>query len=98
MDYIYESNRIYAEQEDYLLLAEIVFPNRDEKRVNLDHVYVDQSLRGKGVASELMLLAYNYIKSKNLKIVAKCPYAITWFKRHVEFQDIVINVKTKRKQ
>ncbi len=98
MEYIYESNRIYAEQEDHLLLAEVTFPSRDESRVNVDHVYVDASLRGQGVASELMLLAYNYIKSKNLQIIAKCPYAISWFKKHEEYQDIVINVKTHRKE
>ncbi|XMB71955.1 GNAT family N-acetyltransferase [Mycoplasmatota bacterium WC30] len=98
MEYIYEDNRIYAKQEDNLLLAEVTFPNRDDKRVNLDHVYVDQSLRKAGIAKDLMLLAYKYIKTRNLKIIAKCPYAIAWFKKHEEYQDIVINVKTKKKQ
>ncbi|MBN2541013.1 MAG: N-acetyltransferase [Bacilli bacterium] len=98
MEYIYEANRIYAEQADHLLLAEVTFPSRDANRVNVDHVYVDASLRGQGVASELMLLAYNYIKEKNLKIIAKCPYAIAWFKRNEQYQDIVINVKTNKKE
>jgi predicted GNAT family acetyltransferase len=97
MNYIYEENRIYAKNEDNLLLAEVTFPARDETRVNVDHVYVDQSLRGQGIASKLMFLAYEYIKSKNLLIVAKCPYAISWFKKNEDFQDIVINVKTKKK-
>lgn len=97
MNYIYEENRIYAKREDNLLLAEVTFPARDETRVNVDHVYVDQSLRGQGIASKLMFLAYDYIKSKNLLIVAKCPYAISWFKKNEDFQDIVINVKTKQK-
>jgi uncharacterized protein len=95
MEYIYEDNRIFAEDENGLLLCEVTFPSRDETRVNVDHVYVDSSLRGDGEASKLMLTAYEYIKSKNLKIIAKCPYAISWFKRHVEYQDIVVNVKTK---
>ena len=98
MEYIYEDNRIYAKKDNNLLLAEVTFPSRDEKRVNLDHIYVDQSLRNLGVAGNLMLLAYKYIKARNLKIIAKCPYAIAWFKRHEEYQDIVINVKTKKKQ
>lgn len=96
MDYIFEDNKIYAKQENNLLLAEVTFPKRDDKRVNLDHIYVDQSLRGQQIASKLMLIAYEYIKEKDLKIIAKCPYAITWFKKHVEYQDIVINVKTKK--
>ena len=96
MDYIYEDNRIYAKTEDFKLLCEVTFPNRDEKRVNLDHVYVDQSLRGQGIASKLVSMAYDYIEEKDLKIIAKCPYAITWFKKHEDHQDIVINVKTKK--
>ncbi|MDY0023810.1 MAG: GNAT family N-acetyltransferase [Candidatus Izemoplasmatales bacterium] len=96
MEYIYEENRIYSKREDGLLLAEVTFPARDDKRVDVNHVYVDESLRGKGLASELMLLAYEYIKNKNLLIVAKCPYAISWFKKHEQYQDIVINVKTKK--
>ena len=96
MEYIYEENRIYAMQKDNLLLAEVTFPSRDASRVNIDHIYVDQSLRGQHVASDLMLLAYKYIKDRGLKIIAKCPYAIAWFKKHDEYQDIVINVKTKK--
>ena len=96
MEYIFEDNKIYAKREDNLLLAEVTFPNRDESRVNIDHIYVDQSLRGQNIASNLMLIAYNYIKEQDLKIIAKCPYAIAWFKKHEEYQDIVINVKTKK--
>ena len=96
MDYIYEDNRIYAKQEDQLLLAEVTFPKRDDSRVNLDHVYVDPNLRGQGVAGELVRKAYEFIKEKNLLIIATCPYAIAWFKRHPDYQDIVVNVKTKK--
>ncbi len=98
MEYIYEENRIYSKGENNLLLCEVTFPRRDDLRVNIDHVYVDSSLRGAGVASDIMLMAYEHIKSKGLKIVAKCPYAIAWFKRHPQYQDIVINVKTKKNE
>lgn len=96
MEYIYQEDRIFSIDEDGQLLAEVTFPARDISRVNIDHVYVDESLRGQGIASKIMLEAYKYLKEKNLKIVAKCPYAINWFKKHEEYQDIVINVKTKK--
>ncbi len=95
MNYQYDSNRIFASNDTGVLLAEVTFPNRDEKRVNVDHVFVDESLRGQGIAGELMKLAYDYIKGRNLLIVAKCPYAIAWFKKNPKYQDIVINVKTQ---
>lgn len=94
MNFQYEVERIYALDNDKLL-AEINFPHRDASRVNITHVFVDESLRGKGVASHLMELAYSYLKGKGYKIIAKCPYAIEWFKKHPDYQDIVINVKTK---
>ena len=94
MNFQYDVDRIFA-MENGKLLAEINFPHRDEKRVNITHVFVDESLRGKGVASHLMELAYSYLKGRGLLIIAKCPYAIEWFKKHIEYQDIVINVKSK---
>ncbi len=96
MDYIYEAQRIFAENENKQLLTEILLPKRDESRIDIKHVFVDESLRGQGIASKLMQLAYYYIKSQNKQIVAKCPYAINWFKKYPDFQDIVINVKTKK--
>ncbi|MGE4571781.1 MAG: GNAT family N-acetyltransferase [Candidatus Izemoplasmatales bacterium] len=95
MDYLYDDNRIYSVDDNMILLAEVLFPARDQSRVDITHVFVVPELRGQGVASELMLRAYQFIKSQDLKIVAKCPYAISWFKKHPDYQDIVINVKTK---
>ena len=36
-----------------------------------------------------------YVRERGILIVAKCPYAIEWFKKHPESQDVVINVKTQ---
>lgn len=94
LHYIAEANRIYAQDQNGLLQAEVTFPNRDDKRVNVDHVFVDESLRGQGIAGEAMKFAYDTIKGRGLLIVAKCPFAIAWFKKNPEYQDICINVKT----
>ncbi len=98
MEYITEANRIVSFDENNNLIAEVTFPTRDEKRVDINHVYVDESLRGQGIASHLMKLAYLEIKARGRLIVAKCPYAISWFKKYPEYQDIVINVKTQNKE
>ncbi|MDD3957600.1 MAG: GNAT family N-acetyltransferase [Candidatus Izemoplasmatales bacterium] len=96
MKFIHRAERIYAKDKEGRLLAEVTFPKRDERRTDINHVFVDESLRGQGIASELMLLAYETIKKQKKQIVAKCPYAIDWFKKHPEYQDIVINVKTQK--
>lgn len=90
MVYLYEDNRVYAEK-DGLLLAEVTFPYENNDTVNIDHVFVDPSLRGQGVASEIMKFTYNFIKAKDLKTLATCPYAIRWFDKHTEYQDILVS-------
>ena len=94
MEFRYEEEKIRLVDEAGKAVGEIDIPKRDENRVDITHVFVEESLRGRGYAQALMQTAYDYIKSQGKKIVAKCPYAIAWFKKHYECQDIVINVKT----
>ena len=95
MNFQVAEEKIFALDENQELLAEVLFPKRDDKRVDITHVFVSETLRGQGIASKLMELAYETIKARNQLIVAKCPYAIAWFKKNPSYQDIVINVKTK---
>lgn len=88
MDYKHEQNRIYV-KDKHLLLAEVTFPALDDLTVEIDHVFVDPSLRGQGVAAKIMQETYAFIKSSGLKAVAKCPYAIAWFKRNPDRHDIL---------
>lgn len=94
MEFRHEPTRIYSADASGNILAVIDFPVRDAKRSDITHVFVDESLRGQGIAGHLMELAYADIKNAGKQIVAKCPYAIAWFKKNPEYQDIVINVKT----
>lgn len=89
MKYIYEEERMYAKKSNGDLLVEVTFPYVDETTVDLDHVFVDESLRGKGKASKAMKLTYKYLKEKNLKALASCPYVIGWFEKNPKMQDIL---------
>jgi predicted GNAT family acetyltransferase len=89
MNYIYETNKIYVNDENGKLIVDATFPFVKEGVVVVDHTYVDPSLRGQGVASNLMQEVYNHIKNQGLKAVATCPYAVVWFKRHPECKDII---------
>ncbi len=52
--------------------------------VVVNHTYVDPSLRGQGIASELMHEVSKFAKEKGYKVVATCPYAVVWYKKHHE--------------
>lgn len=84
MNYITETDRIYATDPSGNLLAEVTFPTRDGIS-NIDHTFVDPSLRGQGIAGELVKLAAEKILADGNKIAATCPYAVTWFERHPEY-------------
>ncbi len=84
MDFITESDRIYATDASGRLVAEVTFPTRNGiARIN--HTFVDDSLRGQGIAGELVKRAADKILADGNKIAATCAYAVAWFKRHPEY-------------
>ena len=74
-NYIIEENRIYLPDENWNVLAEIDFEKVDEKTYNISHTFVDDSLRGQGIGSELVEKAIAYLTEKWYKVMATCPYA-----------------------
>lgn len=89
MDFIYEKNRIYKKDENGKLLAEITFPVLDEHTVNINHTFVDDSLRGEGVADMLMQAAADRIRTSGKRALPTCSYAAYWFGRHPEYEDLL---------
>ena len=45
MNYITETNRIYASNENGTLIAEVTFPKTGDNTVDINHTFVDDSLR-----------------------------------------------------
>ena len=89
MKYIVEDFRVYLENQNGNILAYVTFPKIDQETVIMNHTYVDGSLRGQGIASILLEKAYEQIKSLNFKVVPTCSYAIEWFNKHIDRQDIL---------
>ena len=81
MEFQREEGRIYVMKEDQLM-AEITFPSMDEHRVNIDHTYVHQDLRGQHIAGLLMEAAIEEIRYQGKICVPTCSYAIAWFEKH----------------
>ena len=80
-----EENRLYAEDVDGALLAETTFPPAGEGVVDVDHTYVDESLRGQGIAGQMMETVVGILRQRGLKALASCPYAAAWMERHPEY-------------
>jgi len=90
MEWNYKEGRIYSENEKGELMAEatyVVMPNGD---LNIDHTYVNPSLRGQGVADKMMVAVTEYLRKSDKKAVATCSYAISWFKKNEnDYSDII---------
>jgi len=73
-NYITEENRISLQDENWNILAEIDFEKMDEKTYNISRTFVDDSLRGQGIGSELVEKTITYLTSKWYKVSATCSY------------------------
>lgn len=82
MEFQTENGRIYAADGEKLL-AEITFPAADGV-ADINHTFVDDSLRGKGIAGQLMEKAVEKIEADGLKVRTTCSYAAKWFEKHTE--------------
>ena len=82
MNFIKEQNRIYLQDEAGKLLAEITFEEIEKEIYNIDHTFVDESLRGQGIASKLVEEAVKEIEAKGGKVEATCSYARSWLEKH----------------
>jgi len=87
LEYIIEDERIFANGKDGKILAEITFKTKDGI-ATIDHTFVDESLRGQGVAGQLMRAAVEKIQSDGNKIAATCSYAASWLSKHPEVSHV----------
>lgn len=89
MNFTYNPNQIALFHSDSNLLAEVTFPEVDHNTVNINHTFVDDSLRGQGVAGQLMEAVAEQLRSQGKKAILTCSYAVKWFEKHPEYNDVV---------
>ncbi len=90
MTFTTENNRIFC-AENGKTLAEVTFPVCGPGVVVIDHTWVDPSLRGQGVAGQLVRRAAGTLRSTGRKARVTCSYARDWFARHPEEVDVLVD-------
>ena len=83
------NDRIWAENAEGRLVAEITFPETRPGVADLDHTFVDPSLRGQGAAAKLVEAAAAQLRRRGMKAVLTCSYAKKWFGDHPEQGDLL---------
>lgn len=85
-----EENKISILNEHLQEVAYVLFPKLEENVVLLQSTYVDTSLRGLGIAQQLMELVCEELRSTNRKAVLGCSYAKEWFLKHSLNNDVLL--------
>lgn len=61
-----------------------------ENEINIYDTFTPLELRGRGIAEQLALAAFDYAKENNLNVLLSCPYiSDTFLKKHPELNAIV---------
>ena len=81
MEYITYRNKIVA-ITDGEEVGEVTFPMTGENTYNINHTYVNNRLRGQGIASELVRRAVEEIERRGGHVTATCSYALLWLARN----------------
>ena len=90
MEIIKEENKIVVLNEQQKEIAYIIFPQLENNLVTLKSTYVDETLRGKGIAHQLLVLFCDELRRTNRKAFVTCSYAKDWFLKHPMYQDVLV--------
>ncbi|MBD3950046.1 N-acetyltransferase [Tuanshanicoccus lijuaniae] len=82
-------NGFVHRDENGQIIAEITFKPVDDKTVIADHTYVDNVLRGQGVAGKLLDYLVAAMEAEGKKIKAQCSYVVKKFNEEPEKYDAI---------
>ncbi|MBJ6111649.1 N-acetyltransferase [Hymenobacter sp. BT523] len=70
--------------------AELAYARPADDVIDFTHTFVDEGLRGQGVAEELARAALDYARQEHLKVKTTCKFMAGFVKRHrAEYEDIL---------
>lgn len=84
----HEEGMFLAIDDDDNLVGEIMYIERNGY-YDVYHTAVEPQFEGKGIASKMVRKTLEYIREKNIKIFARCPYTANFISKHPEFNDIL---------
>mgnify|MGYP000937362575 CR=1 FL=1 len=76
-------------EREHVRLAEMTYSRVSPKVVILDHTEVHESLRGLGVARELLDTAVAWARTTGTKFDVTCPYAKAQFEKDPSIGDVL---------
>ena len=84
-----EKNRFYLGDPVHPT-AEIVFEQIGEDTLSVSHTFVDESLRGQGIAEKLLDAVADHARNGHKKLSATCSYARKKLDGSEKYRDIAV--------
>jgi predicted GNAT family acetyltransferase len=70
--------------------AELAYARPTQDLIDFTHTYVDENLRGQGVAEELARAALAYAREQHLRVQTSCKFMAGFVQRHHdEYADLL---------
>ena len=89
-----EARRFEAEVDGHWAIIEYsVLPNI----LSLNHVEVEKTLEGKGVATEMAEKVLLQIELRGLKVIPVCPFIKKYIQKHPEWKSIIAKDPNRKK-
>lgn len=90
MSFIYDDGLI-TYVVDGKVLAKIEFPANENGNIwDITHTFVDPTLRGQGIANQLLAEVMHLAKKQGKLVKATCPFAIKMFAVTPEYQALEV--------
>jgi len=90
MDDIKEGKqKFYIGDNEQAPIAEITFKPKDASTIIVDHTYVEEELRGQGIAGKLVKVVTDYAREEGKKIIPLCPYVERKMEHTKEYRDLI---------
>ena len=89
MIFKHEDNGIYLYNDLNEICAGIEFPPISENLVNVNRTFVNEEMQGQGIAGKLMNELVESLRKTNRKAIPTCSYAVKWFDKHPEYNDLI---------
>lgn len=83
MEFEIGNNEVYLKDKNGKKVAYVCFELCGENEYNISHTYVDECMRGQGIATRMLEFTVSYLKSigaKNFK--ATCSYVAHWLEKN----------------
>lgn len=89
MNFKQDENRIFLTDPEGKTIAEVRIPEKEPGVRDIERTFVDDSLRGQGIADQLLHAVVDRLQQEGKKAIPSCSYAVKWFGNHPEHENLV---------